>query len=95
MKKKGQEGEEEDKRAWWQPALSTFARMSGWIFFPILAGIFLGQWLDERFGTAPWLFLLTLAFAFFVSISGIIKISLQEFKKIEEEERKKKEKEDQ
>jgi len=81
-----------DEKYWWQPALTVFARMSGWIFFPILAGFFLGRWLDGKFGTDPWLFLCVLGISFIISIVGIIKISLEEYKKIEiEEEKKKKE----
>ncbi|MFW5888391.1 MAG: AtpZ/AtpI family protein [Patescibacteria group bacterium] len=77
-------------KAWWQPALAVFAKMSGWIFFPILAGIFFGKWLDKKFGTDPWLFLCVLGVTFVISIAGIAKISLEEYKRIEEEEKEKK-----
>jgi F0F1-type ATP synthase assembly protein I len=88
---KNQRISENGQKAWWQPALALFARMSGWIFFPILAGIFLGRWLDKKFGTDPWFFLGVLGISFIISIAGIAKISLDEYKKIEEEENKKKE----
>lgn len=87
---KSQKDKKNNAKAWWQPALMIFARMSGWIFFPILAGIFIGKWLDEKYGTAPWLFLLVLGLSFFISLAGLIKISVEEMKKIEKEEEDKK-----
>lgn len=86
---KSQKDSGDNTKAWWQPALVIFARMSGWIFFPILAGIFIGKWLDERYGTEPWLFLLVLGLSFVISITGLIKISVEEMKKIEKEEKDK------
>ena len=46
---------------------------------------FLGKWLDQKFGTDPWLFLGTIAFCFFVSMYGLVVNALKEFKKIETE----------
>ncbi len=81
-----------NNKAWWQPALVIFAKMSGWIFFPVVVGLFLGRWLDDKFNTAPWFFLSVIGFAFVISIIGIIKTAKEEFKHIEEEEKRKKEK---
>lgn len=69
---------EGDKKAWWQPALIVFAKMSGWIVFPVLAGLFLGKWLDGKFGTEPWLFLSTVGMAFIISVFGLIKTARKE-----------------
>ncbi len=51
----------------------AFARMSGWVVGPILAGVFLGKWLDARFHSAPYALFSTIALAFLVSCMGIMK----------------------
>lgn len=61
------------------------ANISGWIAFPVIVGLFLGQWLDNKFGTAPWLLLATLAFSFVVSMFGMVATSVKEFTAIERE----------
>ena len=71
------------QKPWWQPALFMFFRLSSWIVVPVLAGIFLGKWLDRRYGTTPWLFLTTVGVAFVVSMAGLVKNTLKEYKKID------------
>ena len=51
--------------------------------------VFLGKWLDEKYGTKPWLFLLCVGVAFIISSIGIVKEALEAMKKVEEEEKKK------
>lgn len=70
-------------QTWWQPAVAVFARLSGWLLAPLLIGVTLGKWLDRKYDTAPWLFLATIGVAFLVSMFGLIKNTLEEFKKIE------------
>lgn len=48
-------------------------QLSGWLIGPPIAGLFLGKWLDERYQTAPWLFLATMLVAFGLSTFGIFK----------------------
>ena len=69
----------------WNLALKVMANISGWIAFPVIVGLFLGQWLDNKFGTAPWLLLGTLAFSFVVSMFGMVTTSVKEFTAIERE----------
>ncbi len=66
-------------------ALKVTAKLSSWIAFPVLIGTFLGQWLDERFNTEPWLSIVTIGFAFIISMYGLVSHALQEFKKVNEE----------
>lgn len=73
----------------WQLALRVLVNVSAWIAFPVLVGIFLGKWLDDKYGTEPWLFLVTLGVCFFISMYGLITNALKEFKKIEVEAKKK------
>jgi F0F1-type ATP synthase assembly protein I len=74
---------------WWQPGLILFSRLSGWIGGPILVAIFVGKYLDKKYDTQPWFFLLSVGIAFAVSTFGIIRDSLQEMKRIEKEEQAK------
>ena len=62
---------ENAKKSYWHDSLIVFAKMSGWIGGPIVVALFLGKWLDTKFGTAPFLFLGTIAVAFLVSSLGI------------------------
>ena len=80
------------KVPWWQPGLVLFAKLSGWIAVPVVIAVFLGTWLDKKFGTAPWLFLATVGASFLLSMFGIVRDSLQEMKRIEKEEEKKRKK---
>ncbi len=75
----------------WSLALKIMARISGWIAFPVIIAVFLGKWLDARFDTEPWLFLATVALSFVVSMYGLVKNAMKEFKKIEDEYAKNKE----
>lgn len=54
------------------PFLSMFAKMSGWIVFPVLVAVFLGGWLDKKYGTEPWLFLLCVGVSFLISMAGLV-----------------------
>jgi F0F1-type ATP synthase assembly protein I len=77
----------DNKAPWWQPSLVLFGKLSGWIAGPVIAAIFLGKWLDKKYGTEPWLFLATVGIAFILSSIGIVRDSLREMKRIEEEEK--------
>ncbi len=73
------------KNETWSLALKVMANISGWIAFPVIIGLFLGRWLDRRYGTEPWLFLATIGVCFLISIYGLVITALKEFKKIEKE----------
>lgn len=62
-----------------------FAKLSGWIAGPIIIALFIGKWLDKKYGTEPWLFLLSVGIAFVFSTFGIVRDSLREMKRIEED----------
>jgi len=69
--------------------LILFSRLSVWIGGPILVAIFVGKYLDKKYNTQPWLFLLSVGIAFAISTFGIIRDSMRELKKIDEEEQMK------
>lgn len=64
----------------WYLALRAMANISGWIAFPVIFGLYLGKWLDNKFATEPWLFLVTIGICFFVSVYGLTRSVLREFK---------------
>ena len=69
----------------WDASFRIMANISGWIAFPVIIGLYLGKWLDNKFGTEPWLFLITIAVFFLVSMYGLITSARKEFKKMEKE----------
>jgi len=79
----------ENKAPWWQPGLVLFMKLSGWIAGPVIAAVFIGKWLDKKYNSEPWLFLISVGVAFFLSMFGIVRDSMKEIKKIEEEAKKK------
>ncbi|MBU0646995.1 AtpZ/AtpI family protein [Patescibacteria group bacterium] len=78
------------KQAWWLPAMLMFTRLSVWIIGPVIVGLFVGKWLDNKYQSKPWLFLLSIGIAFIISMFGLIKSTLDEYKKIEIIEKNKK-----
>ena len=83
--------ESKNQAPWWQPGLILFLKLSSWIAGPIVAAVFLGKYLDRRFGTEPWLFLATVGVSFAISTVAITIQSIREIKRIEAGEMKKKE----
>ena len=74
-----------ERQTWWQPAIVIFARFSAWILLPLLVGVPLGQWLDKKYGSEPWLFLAAVGASFLVSTVGLVVSAIKEFKEIGEE----------
>jgi len=72
-----------EKKTTMRLALTTFAKASAWIVAPVIAATFLGKWLDQKFGFAPFLFILTVSLAFVISMIGIIRELKQYLKTIE------------
>ena len=75
------------KSPWWQPGLILFMRLSGWIAGPIILAIFIGKYLDKKYNTDPWLFLLSVGIAFVLSMVGIVRDAMQAMKEIEKQEK--------
>ena len=76
----------QDTKAWWQPAMILFLRMSVWIVVPVVGAIMTGKWFDNRYSSEPWGLLGILGLSFLFSMFVIVKIVLQEYKSIEREE---------
>lgn len=70
-------------KLWWEPALELFGQMAGWLVFPILVAIFLGKWLDQKFGTDPELYFLCVGISFIITMVGLIRYSIKAMKKMD------------
>ena len=83
-----QKDDEDNKAAWWQPAMLLGMQITGWIVGPILVGLLLGRWLDKKFGTEPWLLLVSMVLAFVITNVGIVKEGRRAQQKMEEKDKK-------
>lgn len=82
--------EEQKRDYWWSHGLRMFAEASGWIAVPVVAALFIGRWLDDKYQSAPLYFLGLTIFAFIISSIGIGLIGVKYMKQIEKEEAAKK-----
>lgn len=70
--------------------MALFGRLGSWIAGPVIVAVFFGKWLDQKYDTEPWLFLLSVGAAFVVSMFGIVRDALGEIRRIEAETGEKK-----
>jgi F0F1-type ATP synthase assembly protein I len=77
---------QENKAAWWEPAVEIFSQVSGWIAGPIIFALILGKYLDRHFGTKPWIFLGLTGLAFIISSFGIVRVVGRYMKKISKDD---------
>jgi len=68
---------------YWVEPLKMFIRLSAWIVFPVLFGAMLGKWLDNRYNSSPRWFLIITGLSFIISMFGLVKNTLKEYKNIE------------
>ncbi|MEK7574651.1 MAG: AtpZ/AtpI family protein [Patescibacteria group bacterium] len=68
---------------WWKPAFEIASLISAWIVVPILLALIGGKWLDEKFHTAPTIFLSLTVVAFLISSFGIVRAVLKYIREIE------------
>jgi len=57
---------------WWRGGVKLAIELSGWLVAPLLAAYLVGKWLDDSYGTTPWIFLACTAVAFMVTCAGIV-----------------------
>lgn len=55
--------------------MKVFTKISGWIIGPVLVSAFIGNYLDKKFNSAPWILGVALALSFTVSMIAIVKIA--------------------
>jgi len=68
---------------WWRPAITMFLKLSVWIAGPVIIALYLGKWLDDKYQSQPWLFLICIGLAFIISIFGLVRNTARELKKLE------------
>lgn len=79
----------------WNLAVRLAIILSSWVVFPVIIGFFLGSYLDKKYNSSSYKFLLiTLGISFCISIIGLTRDVLRESKKIDENYKKNKEKKD-
>ncbi len=71
-----------------QIALALFFELSGWIAIPVIAAMFLGSWLDGKFGTEPILILICIGAAFIVTVVGLAKRGRKMMREVDEDKSK-------
>jgi F0F1-type ATP synthase assembly protein I len=81
---------DEKNSVWWQKSVEIFSRLSVWIAAPVIIGSFLGKWLDKKFNTEPFLFIATMGVMFILSMFGLIKETMKEFKSLDKKDENKK-----
>jgi hypothetical protein len=70
---------------WWDNGLKLFVQLSGWLVAPLVFSLYFGRWLDDRYQTDPWLFLLSVGLAFTVTCAGIVFETMKFIKAIEKD----------
>lgn len=76
-------------QVWWQPAMIIGGQIIGWIAGPLILSLFIGQWLDEKYGSEPKFLLISVGIAFVLSNVGIILNTLKAAKDLEKLDKKK------
>lgn len=72
---------------WWRDGLVNFAKVSASIAVPIIIALYLGRYLDIKFGTTPWIFLGLTGIAFIISLVSIYVNMVKYIKDLEEKEK--------
>ena len=75
--------EKKPEKNYWVEPLQIFMRLSAWIVFPVLAGALLGKWLDQKYDSSPRWFLIVIGLSFIISMIGLVKDTLKEYKNID------------
>ncbi len=70
--------------------MEIFVQVAAWIVFPVIVSLFLGNWLDEKNQTSPKYTLIFVGTAFIITNIGLIRLTLQASKKINNQQLDKK-----
>jgi len=79
----------EKSQVWWKPGVTLFIKVSASIAIPIIIALFLGKYLDAKYGTTPWIFLGLTLIAFIISLIAIWKNLSRYMHTLEQEEKEK------
>jgi len=67
----------------WLPTTILFFKYSAWIVAPLIAALYIGRWLDEKYKTEPWLFLASVGISFLVSMVGLVMETYRGYRDLE------------
>ncbi len=71
--------------SWWKPGIILFTKVSIYIIVPIILALYIGKYLDKKYHTAPWVFLILTFISFLMSLFIVWKNFKKYIKKLEEE----------
>jgi len=74
------------EKAWWAEALPMFARFSAWIAVPVILASLLGNYLDDKHNTAPWILMACVGVSFIFTMIVLVRETLKSFREIEKSE---------
>jgi|GEM_PF-378071 len=78
-----QETSPQNENLWWRNALDIFSKITAWVAIPVIVALVLGKYLDTRWGTKPWAFLILTGIAFIISLTAIGFITTKYIRSIE------------
>lgn len=73
---------------YWRLPLILFIQLSGWIVAPVVLALLLAWWLEKKYHTDSWVYLLVVGIAFLVSMIGMVregKAAIRQMEKIDQE----------
>ena len=80
------ENNEKKVPMWNSEYIKVFTNISSWIIGPVLVSLFVGKYLDSKFGTEPWILGVSLAVSFTVSMIAIVKIASKYSKEVDKKD---------
>jgi len=75
----------------WQKGLNLAMSLSGWLVGPLVLSLILGQYLDQKYQTKPWIFLILTGFAFLITALGLTIETMKYIRSLERDINKDKE----
>ena len=73
-----------NKLPWWRDGLISFVKIGASIAVPIIIALYLGQYLDNKYNSEPWIFLGLTFIAFTISMFFIYKNMMKYVKDAED-----------
>ncbi len=70
---------------WWKPGMILFTKVSIYIIVPIVLALYIGKYLDTKYNTTPWIFLILTFTSFLISLFVVWKNFNKYIKKLEKE----------
>ena len=80
---------QKDVSPWWRDGLISFIKVSASISIPIIIALYLGNYLDDKYNTKPWIFLGLTFIAFIISLLFIYINMMKYIKEIESKSKNK------